>query len=235
MSNKIEITTPSLNTDDNEIEVNDDVIEEAYKKLKGIFTKNIQNAMYKSMLECGHYLVVTFYGTYEKAQEKEYTRNKSMSKLIAKLKHDSKEGKAPSRAWVYDAVNLAIDNHLLENKILPSEYRQLGNSHKITLTYAPDNEIKKKLIEETIDKKYSVLKLRQRIREEKRNLDADYLSVEKEIPVEKLKTLNEEKLNQLKEKIQTEASILKKKLEEQIKLYEANMAKIEEELKSQKS
>jgi len=183
------------------------------------------------MLECGHYLVVTFYGNYEKAQKKRFTRTKSMSKLIAKLKHDSKEGKAPSRAWVYDAVNLAIDNHLLENKILPSEYRQLGNSHKITLTYAPDNEIKNKLIEETIDKKYSVLKLRQRIREEKRNLDADYLSVEKEIPVEKLKNLDEKKLNQIKEK----TVALKKSLEDKIKLYEANMAKIEEELKSQKS
>ena len=146
------------------VEEEDPKVEEAYQHLKRIYIKHIQNAM----LECGQYLVNTFYSNYEEAQKKEFTRNKSLAKLIKRIQKDAKEkGSAPSRTWIYDAVNLAIDHHLFEQKLLPSAYGQLGHSHKVNLTYAPNDEIKKNLAEETIENKYTVAQLRQRIKEEK--------------------------------------------------------------------
>ncbi len=88
-------------------------LKSAYKHLKNIFAKHFQNAM----LECGQYLVQTFYdGDYVLAQEKKFTGNKTLSKLIKRIQQDAKEkGDAPSRTWLYDAVNLAIDNHRYES------------------------------------------------------------------------------------------------------------------------
>ena len=151
-------------------DVDDKKVEKAYEHLKEIFVKHFQNAM----LECGKYLIQTFYGgNYELAQKKKFTSNKSLSKLIKRIQEDATEkGNAPSRTWLYDAVNLAIDNYLCEQKVLPSVYGQLGHSHKVNLTSAPI-EVKPALVREAFDKKYTVAELRDRIREEKKKTKSD--------------------------------------------------------------
>jgi len=128
----------------------DQIVEEAYQHLKGIFIKHVQNAM----IEAGQYLVNKMYdGNYELAKKKEPNGTKSLAKLYKKIQQDALEkGNAPSRTWLYDAVNLAIDHHIFENHALSSVYGRLGHSHKVNLTYVPDIEIKKALIQE-IDKK----------------------------------------------------------------------------------
>jgi len=173
--------------------VSEDVkIEEAYIKLKGIFGRHFQNAM----LEVGQYLVHKMYGDFNSAIKKEPRGEKSLAKLAKLIQQDSQEkGNAPSRTWIYDAVNLAIDNYLYKKKELPSVYGRLGHSHKVNLTYCKytpkkdDDEtkrdknrkkylkIKKALVEEAVDEKHSVALLRERIREEKQKLDGEDTSI----------------------------------------------------------
>ena len=195
-----------------------------YEHLKEIFVKHFQNAM----LECGKYLIQTFYGgKYELAQKKKFTSNKSLAKLIKKIQDDATEkGDAPSRTWLYDAVNIAIDNYLCEQKVLPSVYGQLGHSHKVNLTSAPDN-VKSDLVKETVKKKYSVARLRERIREEKEKLNPDRVSLKEAMNVKKLGTLKPKQLSALK--IKTEGLV--KKVQDEVKLYQGNLALIEKVLK----
>ena len=175
---------------------NDQVVEQAYQHLKGIFIKHFQNAM----LEVGQYLINKMYnGNYELAQRKEPGGTKSLAKLYKKIQLDSqKNGTAPSRTWLYDSVNLAIDHHIFENHKLSSVYGRLGHSHKVNLTYATDNKIKKRLIIETDQKKYSVARLRERIREEKKKIDIDYISMNEDMMAEKLIAFDVQRLEYLK-------------------------------------
>ena len=199
-------------------------IEEAYEHLKNIFVKHFQNAM----LECGRYLIETFYGgKYELAQEKKFTSNKSLAKLIKRIQQDAtKKGDAPSRTWLYDAVNLAIDYHLYEQKKLPSVYGQLGHSHKVKLTSAPD-KVKSDLVLEAVEKQYTVAKLRERIMEEKDKLNPDRVSLKEAMSIKKLGTLEPKQLKALKAKTE----VLVKKVQDEVKLYQGNLELIEKVLK----
>ena len=205
-------------------DVDDEKVEKAYEHLKIIFFKHFQNAM----LECGKYLIETFYDdNYELAQKKKFTHNKSLAALIKKIQADAIEkGDAPSRTWLYDAVNLAIDDYLFEQNQLPSVYGQLGHSHKVNLTSAPI-EVKRTLVQEAFDKEYTVAKLRDRIREEKEKLDPDRVSLKEAMSIRKLGTLKPKQLKALKTK--TEALV--KKVQDEAKLYQGNLALIEKILK----
>lgn len=205
--------------------VDDEKVETAYEHLKKIFIRHFQNAM----LECGQYLIETFYGgNYELAQEKKFTGNKSLSKLIKRIQQDAEEkGNAPSRTWVYDAVNLAIDNNLFEQKTLPSVYGQLGHSQKVNLTYAPNNLVKGQLAEETFNKRLTVSRLRERIREEKNKLSPDHITSEElksEISLNYLEKCSPAKLENFKEQINDRIKELSKNLE----LNQKNMKRVEE-------
>jgi len=174
----------------------DPKVEEAYQYLKGIFVEHFHDAM----LDAGKYIVKQFYDDdYVQAQKKEFTKNKSLAKLIKRIQQDAqKKGDSPSRSWVYEAVNLAVDNDLFEQKKLPSVYRQLGHSHKVNLTNAPNDEVKRLLIEETVDENYTVAKLRERIREEKLKLDSNYIPVRETMSIPRLRELDAEVLHDLK-------------------------------------
>jgi len=207
----------------------DQVVEEAYQHLKGIFIKHVQNAM----LEAGQYLVNKMYdGNYELAKKKEPNGTKSLAKLYKKIQQDALEkGNAPSRTWLYDAVNLAIDHHIFENHALSSVYGRLGHSHKVNLTYAPDIEIKKALIQEIDQKKYSVARLRERIREEKRKTDIAYIPMNEEMPIKRLMTFDAEKLERLKARTHS----LGKDAQNRLSVYQGNLEKIEKALTKKKS
>ena len=110
-------------------------------------------------------------------------------------------------------------------KKLPSAYGQLGHSHKVSLTSAPD-EIKSDLVLEAAEKEYTVAKLRERIREEKDKLNPDLVSLKEAMNVKKLGTLEPKQLKALKTK--TEALV--KKVQDEAKLYEGNLTLIEKAL-----
>ncbi len=226
-----------------EVEVVDEdtKVEEVYNHLKDIFIKHFQNAM----LEVGQYLVHKMYGHYESAIEKEPEGKESLAKLVKRIQEDSQEqGNAPSRTWVYDAVNLAIDNHLYEQKMLPSVYGQLGHSHKVNLTYfkytpkkdedkkeQKENkkkclEIKKALVEETVRERHSVAILRERIREERQKLDENYIPMKEAMSKQRLRALTPKQLNSIKSKTET----LVKKVQDEAKLYQGNLELIKQVL-----
>jgi hypothetical protein len=212
----VSVIIPQVVLDDED----DKKVEKAYAYLKKIFHKHFQ----KAMLECGQYLVETFYdGKYDEITvEKKFTSNKSLSNLFKRIQQDATEkGNVPSRTWLYDAVNLAIDNYLYKQKILPSVYGQLGHSHKVNLTSAP-YEVKPKLVQESFENKYTVTIIRKRIREEKNRLDSDHFPLKDPMPIDRLKNLSSKQLNVLRDK--TEG--LFKKVQDEARVYQGNLGLI---------
>jgi hypothetical protein len=208
------------------VDKDDEKVEKAYAYLKSIFHKHFQNAM----LECGQYLVQTFYdGKYDEiTQEKKFTSNKSLSRLFKRMKQDAEEkGNVPSRTWLYDAVNLAIDNHLYEQKFLPSVYGQLGHSHKVNLTSAP-YEVKPKLVQESVENKYTVTKIRKRIKEEKNKQRSDHIPLKDPMSIDRLKNLSSKQLNELK----TKTEGLFKKVQDEAMVYQGNLDLIRQVLET---
>lgn len=124
--------------------------------------KNTYKSHHNDMLKNGKLLITDFYGDDpEKAREGKIIRGKSLAQVIKKLKNW--DGDAPKRTWIYNSINLAVDEHDFEG--VPS-YGQLCLSHKVCLISVKDMEIKKKLIKETVEYKLSVAKLRKRIKDE---------------------------------------------------------------------
>ncbi|MBF0203979.1 MAG: hypothetical protein HQK67_06605 [Desulfamplus sp.] len=208
----------------------DDKVDVTFNKLKGIFVKHFHNAM----LDAGQYIIKVLYNNnYDLEKPKGYTQSNSISKLIKKLKQDS-PGNSPSRTWIYDAINLALDNNYfnnIEDKEISSAYGRLGHSHKVNLTYAPDDK-KEKLISEIItieaetNKKCSVVKIRELINREKRESAPDELPLSEALKSD-FSTLD---TNLLKD-LQKELDIQYKKLQEKVKFYKTKSDEIKNLLK----
>ena len=193
----------------------DELVEKVFEHLKSVYSKKISD----DMLEAGKFIIENLYdNNYKEAKGKNHNRTKSMARLIRKIQDDT-EGNCPSRTWIYNSVNLAIDNYLHEKNELPAEYESLGHSHKIKLLYVENDKVKEKLIKETAEKKYTVAKLLERIKEEKNN---DVIPVDKEIPEDTLKSLKSEEIQKLKEKIEK----YKKAIEKNLSTCESNLAKV---------
>ncbi len=215
-------TKTALDKIANDATIADTIIEEAFEHLKSVFVRHFRSAM----LEAGQYLIEKFYnGDYKLAQEKKFNKNESLLQLFKKIQDDS-SGNAPGKTWLYDSINLAID----ENKYKElSAYGNLGHSHKVRLTNTgklPD-ETKVSLIEEAAEKEYSVSILQQRISQEKQKLDGTYIPLKEEMELKKLKTLDLSQLNNLKNQT---ANCYGKSLRQMV-LYRANLEKIDSVLK----
>ena len=143
----------------------------AFTYLKSLFLKHFHEAM----LEAGRYIIEEFYGNnYEKAEVKKSKHKESLNQLILMLKNNS--GDAPSKTWVYDAVNLAIDEHRFATF---RTYGKIGHSHKVLLTHVKSMEEKKQLVEETAEQNFTVVRLRERIKQIKNQNQDAYITVEK--------------------------------------------------------
>lgn len=209
----------------------DDKVNVTFNKLKGIFVKHFHNAM----LDAGQYIIKVFYNNdYQLAKEKKYNHTESISKLIKKLKNES-QGNSPSKTWIYDAINLALDEHYfdnIENKNISSAYGNLGHSHKVNLTYAPDDK-KENIIEEIIkieaetNKKCSVVKIRELISKHKRELNPADMPISEILTID-LAAFDDNILKDLQKEIDTQY----KKLQEKTKLYKAKLDEIKNHLKS---
>ena len=170
------------------------------------------------MLEAGRYIIEKFYGNdYQKARENKRTADGSLRQLILLLQENS--GDAPSKTWVYDAVNLAVDEHLLSDF---RTYGNIGHSHKVLLTHVPDLKRKKSLVEETADKNYSVVRLRERIKATNPNARTN-ITLDK-IPNDKtLAKLGKKKLGNLRNKLDKRILEYEKALEK----YKADKERVE--------
>jgi hypothetical protein len=193
------------------------LVEEAFQYLKEEFSKSIP----KTMHDAGKYLVNKFYGDdYEKAKEKNYKHGSSMAKLIEKIQKDT-EGNCPSRTWIYNSINLAIDQKEFDDGDLPKEYGLLGHSHKIKLLNVSDRSDKKDLILETVQEGYTVAKLLERINQVN-NKETGKVSVHNRISEDELEKLDLKDI----EKIKKQAEKLKENSMRMALLYEANLEKI---------
>lgn len=113
-----------------------------------------------AILKVGQYLIDTFYaGNYDWAKKKKRFKNSSLIEVFKELNN---EGYAPAKTWFYNAVKLAVDENDFKDF---RTYGLLGHSHKVYLTHVEEFEDKKDLAEETINQKYTVKKLRERISE----------------------------------------------------------------------
>ena len=83
-------------------------------------------------------------------------------------------------------MNLAIDENDFKND---SVYGKLGHSHKVYLTHVKDPDIKEQLVEETIEKKYTVAQLKKRITETKEKKEPEF-SLENLPSLKELRTLD---------------------------------------------
>lgn len=89
---------------------------------------------------------------------------KSFNALVEKLKAEGAQ--LPGRSWMYNSVNLRIEEENLEDsgdKELVHTYGNLNVSHKISLLSVGDLEQKKKLIQEIDEKKLSVRETKERV------------------------------------------------------------------------
>ncbi|MBU2429242.1 MAG: hypothetical protein KKH99_00990, partial [Proteobacteria bacterium] len=219
----------------------DPLIEKAYQKLSNIFSKNYEQAL----MEAGQYIVRTFYAGEEAVEDLKYDENlvldpavienarsnnsprkTSLHQLCKKLNENS-GSKAPSQAWIYNAVDLIVQWQDMKNKLKNDfyTYRNLLLSHKVCLLRIKDIEIKKAFIGQILEKELSVRKLKELITESKKQPnkeksmysvinEPDELFSEKYSEQFKLKELNKIRVDKLKK--------MQSKMLEQCKIFEVS-------------
>ena len=137
----------------------DDVVEKAYLRVRDIFQKHFQNAVY----EAGQYIIEEFYNdNLDCVRSHTPLKNQSLNKLIERFQ--STDPDSPSRTWISNAVNLVLDKVDIERELEETTvqtYEQLNLSHKIRLIPIKDFAKKEQLIMDTAKHGYSVRKLRE--------------------------------------------------------------------------
>jgi len=135
------------------------LVEEAGLKLTEIISQHYENAM----IEAGDYIIREFFDNdIERARKKQATKEKSLYQLIIYLQNQ--RNNAPSKSWLYNAVNLAVDRSDYKEFHM---YTKLMLSHKIELLPISHHGLKKQLIKEIVEKKLTVAQLKERIGEVK--------------------------------------------------------------------
>ena len=195
------------------------LVEQAGMKLTEIISRHYENAM----IEAGKYLVKTFFeNDIEKARQKNPVKDKSLYQLILYLQ--KQKNNAPSKSWLYNAVNLAVD-YSDYNRF--HKYGKLLLSHKVLLLPIDSPSIKKKLIQEIVEKKFTVSQLKDRISQIKKNPPDENLPVVKSKKYKK-KSINENKKPRLLKKSEKTGDLLSKKIldvvEEPEKLFNKNVS-----------
>ena len=156
-TDNVPATTTKKNDVPAEKEADIALVEKAYEKLSTIIIKHLSEAMN----EVGDYLIKEFYADdYKRVHSNSPVKEQSLNQLIQKL-HQNEES-SPSKTWIYNAVNLVADERYFQ-EIAFSVYGNLGRSHKVYLTHVRNMEEKKKLIEESVKKNYTVARLREEI------------------------------------------------------------------------
>jgi len=131
------------------------LVDRAYNTLAEIFSRHYENAM----MEAGWYLIKEFYGgDLERARRNDAVEKESLYQLILRLQNRSST--APSKSWIYNAVNLVVDSKDFEGF---HTYGKLLLSHKVLLLPIKEIETKKDLIKEIASRDLTIQQLRERI------------------------------------------------------------------------
>jgi hypothetical protein len=165
-------------------EEEDPIVQKAYDKLAEVFSKNYENAL----MEAGQYIVRTFYGgedniedspydeafefskqTIENARLKKSPKKDTLNQLYQKIDKNCSSN-MPSKAWIYNSVNLIVQQHEIKTELPESfyTYRNLFLSHKICLLRLPDIETKEEFITIIAKNELSVRELTKLISETKK-------------------------------------------------------------------
>jgi len=132
-------------------------VDQAYEKVQEIFIEAISN----SMDSLGDYFFEIFFDkNINRARKKQPTKQMSFLKLIERLQEA--EADAPSKSWLYNAVNIAADKAHFEEIEFP-EYKELSVTQRVYIARITDIEQKKEVIKETVANKYSVRDLKDRV------------------------------------------------------------------------
>jgi uncharacterized membrane protein YvbJ len=116
------------------------------------------------MFGIGEYLIKAFFkGDYASAvNPRNIKDNSSLHKLHIKLAE--RIGIKPSRSWMYDALKVNADKHLLARLRNFQTYGNLSLSHKIRLAYVTELKEKEALIERCSKENWTVRQLEAAIR-----------------------------------------------------------------------
>ncbi|KPA12232.1 selenocysteine protein [Candidatus Magnetomorum sp. HK-1] len=180
------------------------LVEQAGMKLTEIISRHYENAM----IEAGTYLVNIFFDNdIERARQKKPVKDKSLYQLILYLQ--KQKNNAPSKSWLYNAVNLAVDSYDFKRF---QTYGKLMLSHKILLLPIDSSSIKKNLIQEIVEKNFTVSQLKDRITQIKNSPPPpESLPVERQKPQRK-KTTKENNIPRLLKKSEKTGDLLSKKI-----------------------
>lgn len=150
---------PELLTDEtskNKAVVDNAKVEKAVDFILGSYQVALQSTLEK-MLAVGKYLVENFFDDYKSASDPyAVTGDKSIRQIHEKLKDVIG---APSKTWVYDALKLTVDYHMLEEWDSFQAYGKLSTSHKVKLAYVYNIEEKKELALLSNEEKWPVRRL----------------------------------------------------------------------------
>jgi hypothetical protein len=198
--------------DDNAVEakpeekVDEELVEQAFQKISEIFGKHYYNAME----EVGNYLIETFYGgDFKRAEERRALKEQSFLQLVSKIQGNSDN--KPSKTWLYNARDLAVDIYNFKDGI--PAYMKLGHSHRVILTNVRDKGIKVKFIEEAYANNYTVARLRERINEEKEPIRLS-ISLKNLPPVKELRKIRLKRLQNFEKKAEEEIKGLNKTIKD---------------------
>lgn len=192
------------------------------------------------MVNIGNYLVENFFGgKFEKAVN---PRNINTDQSLHQIKEKLKEhlGRA-SKTWVYDALKVSVDYHMLEGTDVFQTYGNLSNSHKVKLAYA-DEKDKKELIIGCGAENWPVRRLdeeikRRRSPRRKSSINALLSLIKKpdELPASFPEESFQGKFNELKpeeqQKIKKETEMLLQKAEQELAALEERKKRYEQLLK----
>jgi len=125
-----------------------ELVETACSEIYKIFHEAFENATIKA----GRYLIKEFYAdSIERARKNNSPKKETLNQLILKLHRISTA--TPSRSWIYQSINLVVQEHDLKGM---EKYEKLSLSHKNILLSVKDLNIKKRLIDEIVEKSLSV-------------------------------------------------------------------------------
>lgn len=219
--------------------VNQEKIEEAVQHILSEY-KEAYGETINRMVNIGKYLVENFFGNrFEKAANpRNINSDQSLHQIQEKLKEHL--GRA-SKTWVYDALKVSVDYHMLEGTDVFQTYGNLSNSHKVKLAYA-DEKDKKELIIGCVAENWPVRRLNDEIKKRKSprrrsSINALLSLIKKpdELPVSFPEETFQGKFNELKpeeqQKIKKETEVLLQKAEQELAALEERKKRYEHLLK----
>ena len=139
------------------------LVETAVIKIANMYITN-HNHNITTMLGIGEYLIKEFYGNNPNRAKlkKEAVKEESLKSVIKQLRLKGED--TPSKSWLYNTINLAVDHKSLEGV---HSYGLLPISSKILLLPLKDDTLKTKLADEAINNKLSVGAFRKIVNEHK--------------------------------------------------------------------